>query len=139
MRPCSLGFGKVDRSKVGTYDGISRWTPRIENSAFHLFLETTPCLDLVRRDHNKYLKQKNEKEEYDTTEFISSYPTMALEQQQLTFDFDSTKDYHLPKRPKLNEDDLLEDDDDQENNAADAAVDFALQMLARDQRRVDSL
>ena len=67
---------------------------------------------------------------------------MALEQQQLTFDFDSTKDYHLSKRPKLNEDDLLEDDDDQENNAADAtdaAVDFALQMLARDQRRVDSL
>lgn len=63
---------------------------------------------------------------------------MALEQQQLTFDFDSTKDYHLSKRPKLNEDDLLEDDDDQENNAADAAVDFALQMLARDQRRVDS-
>ena len=64
---------------------------------------------------------------------------MALEQQQLTFDFDSTKDYHLSKRPKLNEDGLLEDDDDQENNAADAAVDFALQMLARDQRRVDSL
>lgn len=63
---------------------------------------------------------------------------MALEQQQLTFDFDSTKDYHLSKRPKLNADDLLEDDDDQENNAADAAVDFALQMLARDQRRVDS-
>ena len=64
---------------------------------------------------------------------------MALEQQQLTFDFDSTKDYHLSKRPKLNEDDLLDDDDVQENNAADAAVDFALQMLARDQQRVDSL
>ena len=94
--------------------------------------------DLVRRD--TIPQTKNEEEEYDnTTEFISSYPAMALEQQQLTFDFDSTKDYHLSKRPKLNEDDLLDDDDVQENNAADAAVDFALQMLARDQQRVDSL
>eukprot|EP00986_Skeletonema_menzelii_P015159 scaffold11171_cov139-Skeletonema_menzelii.AAC.2 len=62
---------------------------------------------------------------------------MALEQQQqLTLDFDTTKDHHISKRPKLNEDDLLEDDNVQENNAVDAAVDFALQMLARDQRRV---
>ena len=84
-------------------------------------------------------RTKKEKE-YDTTISFTSYSPMALEQQQqLTFDFDTTKDHHISKRPKLNEDDLLEDDDAQENNAVDAAVDFALQMLARDQRRVGNL
>ena len=80
----------------------------------------------------------NKKEkEYHTTISSTSYSPMALEQQQqLTLDFDTTKDHHISKRPKLNEDDLLEDDNVQENNAVDAAVDFALQMLARDQRRV---
>ena len=81
----------------------------------------------------------NQKEEKNTIqqEYINSSSPMSLEQQQLTFDI--TKDHHISKRPKLNEDDLLEDDDDAQDNAVDAAVDFALQMMARDQRRVGSL
>lgn len=61
---------------------------------------------------------------------------MALEQKHLTT-FDTTPDHHLSKRPKLNEDDLLEDD--AQDTAVGAAVDFALQMLDRDQRRVGNL
>ncbi len=60
---------------------------------------------------------------------------MALEQHKHTID--TTHDHHLSKHPKLNEDDLLEDDT--QDNAVDAAVDFALQMLDRDQRRVGNL
>ncbi len=61
---------------------------------------------------------------------------MALEQKHLT-PIDTTLDHHLSKRPKLNDDDLLEDD--VQDTAVDAAVDFALQMLDRDQRRVGNL
>lgn len=61
---------------------------------------------------------------------------MALEQKHHTID--TTDDHHLSKRPKLNENDLLEDDA-QDTTAVEAAVDFALQMLDRDQRRVRTL
>jgi hypothetical protein len=70
---------------------------------------------------------------------------MALEQQHT---FDTTKDHHVSKRLKLNPSaHFLDDDednnqllgDDAQEEAADEAVDFALQMLARNQRRGDSL
>lgn len=61
---------------------------------------------------------------------------MALDQKHHIID--TTDDHHLSKRPKLNENDLLEDDA-QDTTAVEAAVDFALQMLDRDQRRVRTL
>jgi hypothetical protein len=68
---------------------------------------------------------------------------MDLEQQQLTFD--TTEDQHVSKRLKLSNPSayVLDDDEEANNNileddaqdeAADAAVDSALQMLARDHR-----
>ncbi len=71
---------------------------------------------------------------------------MALEQQQLTFD--TTKDHHVSKRLKLNpsahfldddEDDNRLLEDDAQDEAADEEVDFALQMLARNQRKGGTL
>ncbi len=59
---------------------------------------------------------------------------MTLEKKHLTID--TIPDHLLSKRPKLNDDDLLEGD--AQDTAVDAAVDFALQMLDRDQRGVGS-